>query len=732
MTDQAPATRPNVLIVVMDDMGFSDFGCYGSTIATPAFDRLADRGVRYDTFHVTPLCSPTRAALLTGRNHHAVGMGSVLDLPGDPDGYTGRIPDSAGTLARMLRDSGYGTFAAGKWHLALMSESGPAGPFDRWPLAMGFDRYYGFLQALTNNYFPQLVRDNTFVEVPAAPDAGYHLTADLADQSIRWIQDQRQSDPDKPFFLYFAPGAMHDPHHAPREWIDAYAGRFDHGWDDERLRRHAAQLELGVIPPGTQLTERPDGVPAWDSLTPDEQRLHAKHMEVYAGFLSHTDAQVGRILDHLDETGRLDDTIVVVISDNGAAAAGPQFSYFEPLDLEERLERIDGLGGPESTPSYGPGWAWASNTPFRLWKTHTWLGGIRVPLIFSWPSGLGADAGGGIRHKFAHVIDLAPTILEAAGVVPPSTIDGVAQQPIDGRSLLETLRDPDAEHPRDTQYWEMVGSRSIYHDGWKATTDHRPMAGTGDFDRDHWTLVDLRADFSEARDRSAEEPDRTRSMVALWEREAEANGALPITDDFWYSPNGSLMRDTSMSPLHARYPDRTRFEVLPGGVPVETPAPFVLDVGFSFAADLVPDDEGRFDGVVAAHHSRFGSAYSPYPGWACRIVDGRVSVLTHPSAGGVLFASEPLPARPVRIAVGFAPADGDDPRRSITIAVDAVAVAAADVPVLAHRVHSRLTLCAELFVGRGMGLGFGDYRPGDVFSGAIRAAVLDVGSTAPA
>ncbi|WP_046322217.1 arylsulfatase, partial [Mycobacterium sp. UM_Kg1] len=457
-----PQDAPNVVVILLDDLGFAQFGCYGSDISTPTIDRLASGGLRYNRFHVTALCSPTRAALLTGRNHHAVGMGFLADLPTTHPGYTSHIPRSAATLPRILRDAGWNTLAAGKWHLVPRGERGAAGPFDQWPLGLGFERYYGFLRGDANQWAPELVRDNSFVDPPARPDEGYHLTEDLADEAIRMILSQQANAPGKPFFLYFTPGAMHSPHHVERSWADAYAGKFDAGWDRWRDELFARQGQSGVVPSTATLTPRPPWVPAWDDLSADERRLYARMHEVYAGFLSHTDAQIGRVVDTLERIGVLDNTLILLMSDNGASAEGGvsgtvnehRFTHRVRDDLAENLAQLDEWGGPRTYPHYAWGWAWAGNTPFRLWKRYTWLGGTRVPFIAHWPKGI--DQGGGVRGQFAHAIDVLPTVLDVCGISAPESVDGVVQQPVQGASLRPSFTDPGAPNPRSVQYLSLI------------------------------------------------------------------------------------------------------------------------------------------------------------------------------------------------------------------------------------------------------------------------------------
>jgi arylsulfatase len=596
---------PNVVVILFDDMGFGQLGCFGSDVETPNIDTLATEGVRYNRFHVTALCSPTRASLLTGRNHHAVGMGFLADIGLTFPGYTARIPRSAATLPRILRDCGYSTFAVGKWHLLPGGERSPAGPFDRWPLGMGFERYYGFLQGDTNHWTPNLVADNHYIDPPARPEDGYHLTEDLADTAISMVIDQHHSAPGKPFFLYFSLGAMHAPHHVSPEWVDPYRGRFDRGWDDWRDQVFARQLEMGVVPPGTILTERPPWVAGWADLTPNARRMHARAHEVHAGFLTHTDAQVGRLLGALRQIGVLDNTLVLLMSDNGASAEGGQhgtinehrFSSRMPETVEGNLAHLDEWGGFRSYNHYSWGWAWAGNTPLRLWKRYTWLGGTRTPLVAHWPAGIRSR--GEIRGQFCHAVDILPTVLEVCGLEAPEVVDGTAQQPLDGASFASTFDEADAAPPRRTQYFEMLGSRSIVHDRWKATTDHVSqgvvdeevlMAGSRDFESDRWALFDLDRDFSEGTDVSAEHPDVVRELEELWQTEAARNNVLPMFD-------GLTNRLTALIPR--AHPVGPRAVFRPGGSPITDESVPLLIFGFCMSVDAeIPD--GNAEGVLFA------------------------------------------------------------------------------------------------------------------------------------
>ena len=520
-----PAGAPNVVVIVLDDTGFGHLGAFGSDIGTPHMDSLAAGGAPFNRFHVTSLCSPTRASFFTGRNHHAVGMGFLADIPLAFPGYHARLPRTAAALPRLLRDAGYSTLAVGKWHLTPRWQRSAAGPFDSWPLGLGFERHYGFLQGDTNHWAPNLVCDNHYVDPPRRPEEGYHLSEDLADQAVRMVQDQQQAAPGKPFFLYFALGAMHAPHHVTPEWVDPYRGVFDKGWDSWREELFARQVAAGIVPEGTVLTPRPEWVQAWSELSADERRLLSRQQEVFAGFLTHTDAQIGRVLSSLESLGVMDNTLVMVFSDNGASAEGGKigsanehrFSAHLRESLADNLAHYDDWGGFTTYNHYSWAWAWAGNTPHKLWKRYTWLGGTRTPLIVHWGGRIARP--GAVRSQFAHAVDLMPTIMAAAGLEIPAEVDGVAQQDVDGVSLLGVLEDPDAAELHHTQYFEMMGSRSIYHEGWKATTDHistgvldeeELAVGSRNFTEDRWELFDLSVDFSEAIDVSDEHPERVR------------------------------------------------------------------------------------------------------------------------------------------------------------------------------------------------------------------------------
>lgn len=529
-----PTGKPNVVLIVLDDTGYSHFGCYGSNIETPNIDRLAANGLRYTNFHTTALCSPTRACLLTGRNHHAVGMRGVSNMDTGYPNMRGYLPPSAATLADVLRDAGYGTYATGKWHLTPMSESTAAGPFHNWPLRRGFDRFYGFMQGETDQFYPELTSDNQHIEAPALPEDGYHVSEDIVDRSIGFIRDQVSLVPERPFFLYLAFGATHSPHQAPQEYLDKYRGRFDTGWDATRQAWFDEQKRLGIIPAETELAPLNPGVKPWDELSENEQKFANRLQEAFAAQLDHTDAQIGRLVAFLEEIGQLDDTLLVVLSDNGASQEGGPTGVFDEMkwfngmmeDVDAAVERLDDIGGPESHSNIPWGWSQVGNTPLKWYKQNTHGGGVRDPLVIHWPKGFKTK--GGIRNNFCHAIDVMPTILDLTGTEAPSVYNGVDQMPVHGASLTPTLDDDSGKPARSVQFFEMLGHRGIWQDGWKAVTRHVP--GTSWDEDDKWELYHLDEDFSETNDLAEAHPEKLEEMVALWWQEAEKHGALPLDD----------------------------------------------------------------------------------------------------------------------------------------------------------------------------------------------------------
>jgi arylsulfatase len=539
-----PEGAPNVLIVLIDDCGFGASGTFGGPIATPAADRLAAGGLKYNRFHTTAICSATRQALLTGRNHHNAGMAGITEIATGQPGYCSVLPNSMSPLAKTLKLNGYNTAQFGKCHEVPVWQSSPVGPFDAWPTGGGgFEYFYGFLGGEAHQWYPSLYEGTTPIEAPKSPEEGYHLMEDMTDKAIAWIQQQKSLAPDKPFFAYFSPGATHAPHHVAKEWADKYKGKFDAGWDALREETLARQKKLGVVPADTQLSARPADVPAWDDMPEAFKPVLRRQMEVYAGFLEFTDHHVGRLFDTLETLGQLDNTLIYyIIGDNGASAEGSlngcfnEMSYFNGLQALETaeylIERLDKLGGPESYNHFAVGWAHAMNTPFQWTKqVASHWGGTRNGTIVHWPKGIKAK--GEQRSQFIHVIDVAPTILEAAGIPEPVSVDGITQDPIDGASMLGTFADAASAEFHETQYFEVMGNRAIYHKGWTAVTKHYTPWVQGPripLDDDVWELYDTTTDFSQSRDLSKEMPDKLRELQRLFLIEATRYKVLPIDD----------------------------------------------------------------------------------------------------------------------------------------------------------------------------------------------------------
>ncbi len=595
--------KPNVVLIVLDDVGFGQLGCYGSSIRTPNIDRLADGGLRYTCFHTTALCSPTRASLLTGRNHHSNGLASIPQLALAYPAHNAYMPRENGTLAEVLGSNGYSTLAVGKWHLAPDTETHPAGPFDRWPLGRGFERFYGFLMGMIDHWNPgALTRDNHFVDVPGGN--GYHLSEDLTDHAIGFVRDAHAVDPDKPFFLYLAYGAGHSPHHVAPEYADSYKGQFDRGWDAERETILTRQKELGIMPEHVVLPPRPDEVPCWEDLDEDRKRVYARFQEVFAGFMTHTDEQIGRVVDALDAIGRLDDTLIVLMSDNGASLEGGpegrlnEYAFYNGVehDFADLLKNIDRIGGPGFINNYPMGWSMAGNTPFREWKRSTYQGGIADPLIMHWPDVL-TDAGS-IRNQYHHVVDLLPTIIEAVGAEIPETIRGAHQTPIHGVSMWYTTGNEAAPGEKIVQYYEMLGSRALYYRGWKAVSKHRPLSGAGNFDRDEWELFYLPDDPNEVNDLAAVHPEIVRDLVDRWWVEAGRYGVLPLDDrgfERWRDPRPTTRLQTETYAFHQN------------GQPIfERAAPDCKNRDFTISARVTPAADLATEGVILSHGNRYG------------------------------------------------------------------------------------------------------------------------------
>lgn len=661
MGPRAPEA-PNVLTIIFDDMGWADLGCFGSEIDTPNLGALARKGLIYNNFHVTPLCSPTRASLLTGRNHHSVGMRFLADIDTGFPNSRGRVDTAVPMVSEQLRSAGYGTYLVGKWHLTPQHEITPAGPFGQWPLQRGFDRFYGFLDGCTDQFTPELCEDNRFVEPPLGED--YHLSADLADRAIAMVSDHAVFRPHDPFFLLFAPGATHAPLQAPRALIDKYVPVFEKGWDRTREDRLARQIALGLVPPETSLAPRNPGVVAWDELGADEQRLFVRLQAAFAAFLEHADQQVGRLVERLKLLKCFDNTLITVLSDNGASREGgrtgtvdingPYSGVFPPV--AEQLQHIEAIGGPDGPAHYPVGWAMAGNTPFRRYKQSVDLGGVRSPLIVSWPRQIAGE--GELRSQFAHVIDLGATILDCAGLADPG---------MDGASLRATFANVAVPPPRDTQYWEMFGHRAIWHKGWKAVTEHE--AGTP-YEADHWRLYDTRRDFSEIDDVSADQPELLKQLVDLWWAEARRNAVLPLDDR-------SLVELLSVTRTPYQLVNRKRLVLRPenGHLPVSSG---VTSVSRSMRISVqLRHWRPGVEAVLLASGSRQG-------GYSLHILSDRVEFEHHGlRQRTVLTAEAPLSRPDGRIGVSIDRADDGSAR--VALSVDGAEMAAGTIPLtLAH------------------------------------------------
>ncbi|HJQ47597.1 MAG TPA: arylsulfatase [Amycolatopsis sp.] len=727
---------PNVLMIVLDDTGFGQLGCYGSPIATPNLDRLAANGLLYNNMHTTALCSPSRSCIITGRNHHANGMASITELATGYPGYDGNIPFENGFLSEMLQQHGYNTYMVGKWHLMPTEQESAAGPYDRWPLGRGFDRFYGFLGGDTSQWYPDLVEDNHQVAPPRTPEQGYHLTADLADHAISFIADAKQVAPDKPFYLHFCTGATHAPHHVAKEWADRYAGRFNDGWDAYRDEVFARQKQLGVVPPDAQLSRRDPDVPAWDSLSPSACRLAARMMEVFAGFLSHTDHQIGRLLDFLAETSELDNTVVMVVSDNGASAEGgptgttneAQFFNNAQEPLEASLARLDELGGPTTFNHYPWGWTSAGNTPFRRWKRETYRGGASDPFLVHWPAGI--KARGEIRTQYAHIIDMVPTVLDVLGVEPPATIRGVTQAPLHGVSFAHSFDDADAPTQHHTQYFEMFGHRALDHDGWRAVCPWpgpsfaeagRPF-GTpisadtlGELDAEGWELYHVDADFAETRNLAADNRSKLIELIAQWYVEAGRYGVLPID-------GSALTRMMIERPQITR--SRTKYVLWPDthAMPF-TVAPRVLNRAHSITADVEIPAEGA-EGVLLCQGSNNG-------GYSYFVQNHRLH-WAHNYVGREIYrvsTTESLPEGRHALRFEFEPTGKPDfttgagaPGRA-QLYVDGDLVAQTDVPITTPVIFNPGSLSCGANHGAPI---VPDYRAPFRFTGALHNVTVDL------
>ncbi|MGH2595049.1 MAG: arylsulfatase [Actinomycetota bacterium] len=740
---KAPDGSPNVLYIVLDDVGFSAMSGYGGPIDTPNIDRIAADGVRYTQWHTTALCSPTRSCLLTGRNHTANSMACITEAAIGFPNASGTIPPENGMVSEILGELGWNTYMVGKWHLCPDDEMNVAATRRNWPTGRGFERWYGFLGAETNQWYPDLVEDNHPIDQPKSPEDGYHLTDDITDKALEFIKDAKTIAPDKPFLLYFAPGACHAPHHAPKEWIEQHKGRFDMGYEAIREQTLARQKELGIVPKDTEIPSinpigtsqtrtGPDGKPfpvldetlPWDSLGADEKRLFARMAEVYAGFLSHADHHIGRLLDYLEETGQRENTLVILVSDNGASGeGGPNGSVNEMKfangiadDMATNLAALEDLGSPRTYNHYPNGWAMAFNTPFKMWKRYEFNGGTADPCIMSWPGGM--KSRGEIRDQYHHAIDIVPTILDVLGVEPPETIKGFVQSDLHGVSMRYSFDDASASTTRTTQFYSMLGSRSIWHDGWKAVTTHPSVAGWSNFNDDEWELYHTDSDRAELDNLADKHPERVRELVNLWFSEAGANGAFPLDDR---SP-----LEIMLTPRPSLTPPRDRYIYYPDVAEVpESQAVNVRNRSYSIGA-LVDIPGPGAGGVLFAHGSRFG-------GHALYVKENRLHYVY--SFVGMfdqqVDATEDLPTGENLILSASFDKDGEDPPG---VANGTLSLFHGDMKVGEARIKTqpgKFMIAGEgLCIGRDGGAGVTDDYPGEqpwrFTGGTLKRVVVDV------
>ena len=722
-----PEGAPNVLVVMLDDAGFGSSSAFGGPCRTPTFERLAGQGLKFNRFHTTALCSPSRQALLTGRNHHAVGMGGITEIATSAPGYDSIRPDTAAPLAETMKLNGYSTAQLGKCHEVPVWETSPMGPYKQWPLGSGFEYFYGFVGAETNQYNPALYDGITPIEPPKTPEEGYHLTEDLADKAISWIGQQKSLMPDKPFFMYFAPGATHAPHHAPKEWSDKYKGRFDQGWDAIREQTFVRQKELGVIPGDAELTARPEEIAAWDDVPDELKPVLARQMEVYAGFFEHTDHHIGRIVDTLDDLGILDDTLIyVIVGDNGASAEGtPNGTFNEIIALngaaqlettEFMAEHIDGFGTPAAYNHYAVGWAHAMDTPYQWTKqVASHFGGTRNGAIVHWPSGFRAR--GEVRSQFHHIIDVAATVLDATGLPQPTFVNGIQQMPLHGVSMAYAFDDPIAPEARETQYFEMFCNRGIYHKGWTAVTRHSvPWLLSDDMpalDDDVWELYDTRTDWTQAHDVAAEHPEKLKELQRLWLIEAVKYNVLPLDDRRIERFNSDLAGRPVLV--------KGATQILYGGSGrlTENSVLNLKNKSHAVTAEVVvPDGGGR--GVIIAQ----GGAFA---GWALYLHDGKPKYC-HNLAGLHRFyveAESAVPAGEHQVRMEFAYDGGGLARGGlVTLFVDGAKVGEGRVEATVPMLYSADETCD---VGFDAGTPVSeDYTSADChFDGKVRWVQLD-------
>jgi arylsulfatase len=740
---KAPTGSPNIVYIVLDDVGYSAMSAYGGPIETPNIDRVAAEGVRYTQWHTTALCSPTRSCLLTGRNHTRNSMACITEAAIGFPNASGMIPPENGMLPEILGELGWNTYMVGKWHLCPSDEMNLAASRRNWPSGRGFERWYGFLGAETNQWYPELVYDNHPVDPPATPEEGYHFTDDITDKALEFIKDAKAIAPEKPFFLYYAPGAAHAPHQAPKEWIEKFAGRFDMGYEAMREQTLARQKEMGIVGPDTELPPLnplgtpetrtgPDGKPfpvmdttkPWNTLSDGEKRLFSRMAEVYAGFLAHADHHIGRLLDYLEFMGERDNTIVVLVSDNGASGeGGPNGSVNEnklfngmPDDLEQNLAMLDELGGPKTYNHYSNGWAMAFNTPFKMWKRYEFNGGTSDPCMISWPAGMKAK--GEIRTQYHHAIDLVPTILDCLDVEAPERIKGHVQSSFDGVSMRYSLDDASAVSTRSTQFFSMLGSRGIWHEGWKAVTTHPTISGWSNFNDDVWELYHTDDDRSELHDLASEQPGKLRELINLWFAEAGRNGAFPLDD------RSAL--EIILTPRPLLSPPRDRYVYFPDTADIpEQQAVNIRNRSYAIGA-LVDIPTPGAEGVLFAHGARFGGHTLYIKGNRLHYVYNFVGMMEQK-----IDASEDVPTGSDLILSAAFEKDGEDPPG---IATGILSLFHGDKKVGEGRIKTQpgfFSLAGEgLCVGRDSGEAVTDDYPGSsphrFTGGTIKRVAVDV------
>jgi arylsulfatase len=738
---KAPESAPNVLIVLVDDAGFGGPEPYGGEIHTPTLERIGQMGLTYNAFHVTAVCSPTRAAMLTGRNHHRVGMGGIAEFPGPFPGYTGTRPRSCTALPRILKENGYVTAGFGKWHMTPGREMGPSGPFEHWPQAWGFDHWWGFLTGAAGQYDPVITQDNSVIGVPQGQDGKlYYLPDDITDKTVEWLHAVRAHDANKPWFVYYSTGATHAPHHVAKEWADKYKGQFDDGWDKYRERTLERQKKLGIVPPDTQLAPRPDPYPAWDTLSDAEKKLYARQMEVFAGFSENTDWNVGRLIDEIEAMGELDNTLIIYVwGDNGASMEGTTTGSFnettffngvvlnaeQQLALIEKFGGIEELGGEHTAPHFAAAWAHANNTPFQWGKQMaSHLGGTRDPMVIAWPSRIKPDKQ--IRSQFTHCIDIAPTILELIGIPEPKVVDGIEQEPMDGTSFAYTFDDPSAAARHTVQYFEMYGSRAIYQDGWwacarldKLPWDFSPATlgrfkpGSGyDPDQDPWELYYLPDDFSQAKNLAAEKPEKLAKLREIFWQEAERNRALPLL-------GGMAAFFGILPPM----PTVTRYSFAGDVQNVSTTViPRIYGRSYAIEAELVVP-EGGAEGVLCAFADFIG-------GFALWVNEQGHLVHTYQFLGVETYkqvSTEPIPTGDVTVKMLF---EIDEPKPGaggkVTLWANDKQIGEGTMP---HSVAMLFTTYAGMDMGRDNGgvvdLAYEDKAP-YAFTGKLKKVVFDL------